>query len=130
MNLAKTNNELGNVKSDLINTRIELSSKLEGILNNCWIDTSKLTGNLTYMLWLHIATRKETVQTIVDLEKTTAHLREMTDKTVDDLTAELNGILLLKIWQNKNANPFLIQKSDSKRISRNENQHWKFVNGV
>jgi hypothetical protein len=37
------------------------------------------------------------VQTIVDLEKTTAHLREMTDKTVDDLTAELNGILLLKI---------------------------------
>ncbi|XP_046456215.1 uncharacterized protein LOC124203584 [Daphnia pulex] len=64
MNLAKTNNELGNVKSDLINTRIELASKLE-------------------------ATRKEMMQTKIDLEKT-AHLREMTVKTVDDLTAELN----------------------------------------
>jgi hypothetical protein len=33
INLAKTNNELSNVKGDLTNTTIDLANKLEGILN-------------------------------------------------------------------------------------------------
>jgi hypothetical protein len=32
MNLAKTNTELGNVKRNLTNTKIDLTNKLEGIL--------------------------------------------------------------------------------------------------
>jgi hypothetical protein len=94
MSLTKTNTELGNVKSDSTNTRIDLASKLEGIFYHLrnWQKKTFFFKTKRYCYTATVAKINN------EMEKTNTNF----SKIIYDFSKKLLGILFLKLLQKCN----------------------------